>query len=114
MMPQPPSDGDDPKSAPSDPERKRPMSLAEARKHLPIVDSLPVAKTRAVDLKDIDRRPVPRYTVWELTLACDHRCLHCGPRAGEARPNELTLDECLQLVDEMAELGVGESDTATK
>ncbi len=107
MMP-PPPDGDRPDDEGTPAKRARPMSLADARKRLPIVNSLPAPKTRAVNLKDIDRRPIPRYTVWELTLACDHRCLHCGPRAGDARPNELTLDECLKLVDEMAELGVGE------
>src|SRR5690606_1457525 len=39
---------------------------------------------------------------------CDHRCLHCGPRAGQARPDELTTEEALRLVAELAELGVGE------
>ena len=107
MMP-PPPDGDRPDDEGTPAKRPRPMSLADARKRLPIVNSLPIPKTRAVNLKDIDHRPVPRYTVWESTLACDHRCLHCGPRAGDARPNELTLDECLKLVDEMAELNVGE------
>ena len=33
--------------------------------------------------------PHPRYVVWELTLACDQRCAHCGSRAAEARPDEL-------------------------
>ena len=51
---------------------------------------------------------MPRLAVWELTLACDQRCLHCGPRAADARPDELTTEEALQLVGELAEMGVGE------
>ena len=27
----------------------------------------------------------PRSVVWELTLACDLRCEHCGSRAGHVR-----------------------------
>jgi radical SAM protein with 4Fe4S-binding SPASM domain len=46
--------------------------------------------------------------VWETTLRCDQACRHCGSRAGVARPNELTTDECLDLVRQLAELGVME------
>jgi len=47
----------------------------------------------------------PRNCVWEITLACNLRCGHCGSRAGRARPDELTTDECLDVVDQLAELG---------
>ena len=83
------------------------MRLDEARRRLPIVDQLPAAKNRAVKTSE----PVgarPGLAAWEFTLACDHRCVHCGPRAGQARPNELTTEEALQLVDDLAEIGVGE------
>ncbi len=50
----------------------------------------------------------PIYCVWELTLACDLACRHCGSRAGKARPDELSTDECLDLVRQLAELGVKE------
>jgi radical SAM protein with 4Fe4S-binding SPASM domain len=50
----------------------------------------------------------PVYVVWELTLACDHACTHCGSRAGKAREDELTTDEALRVVGELAELGVRE------
>jgi radical SAM protein with 4Fe4S-binding SPASM domain len=46
----------------------------------------------------------PRYVVWELTLACNMRCEHCGSQAGKARSDELTLDEMLHVCDELAEL----------
>ena len=50
----------------------------------------------------------PRYVVWELTLKCDLACRHCGSRAGKARPSELTVDQCLEIVDKLAEMGTKE------
>ncbi len=47
----------------------------------------------------------PRVAVWEITLACNARCRHCGSRAGARRPNELDLREALELVAALAELG---------
>jgi radical SAM protein with 4Fe4S-binding SPASM domain len=47
----------------------------------------------------------PQNTVWEITFACNMRCLHCGTAAGRIRPEELTSDEALALIDELAELG---------
>jgi radical SAM protein with 4Fe4S-binding SPASM domain len=47
----------------------------------------------------------PAYVVWELTLRCDHVCLHCGSRALKPRPNELTTTEALKVVDSLAEMG---------
>jgi radical SAM protein with 4Fe4S-binding SPASM domain len=50
----------------------------------------------------------PVYVVWELTLACDQRCGHCGSRAGKKRSGELGLDECRRVIDELAALGTRE------
>jgi radical SAM protein with 4Fe4S-binding SPASM domain len=50
----------------------------------------------------------PVYVVWELTQACDHACGHCGSRSGRALDDELSTDEALRLVDQMADLGVRE------
>ncbi|MBC8069389.1 MAG: radical SAM protein [Deltaproteobacteria bacterium] len=85
------------------------MALQDVRRRLPIVDALPTPKNRSYTSRNIEG-PVPRPTiaVWEFTLMCDHRCLHCGPRAGKARDDELTTEEALRLVAELAELGVGE------
>jgi radical SAM protein with 4Fe4S-binding SPASM domain len=47
----------------------------------------------------------PRNCVWELTLACNCNCTHCGSNAGHVRPGELDLKEALALVAELAELG---------
>ncbi|MBI5486987.1 MAG: radical SAM protein [Deltaproteobacteria bacterium] len=51
-------------------------------------------------------RPPPRFCVWELTLACDARCIHCGSSAGAPRPAELDTPEALALCDALADLGV--------
>jgi radical SAM protein with 4Fe4S-binding SPASM domain len=47
----------------------------------------------------------PRACVWELTLACNLRCKHCGSIAGNRRPDELTLDECRRVAEELVALG---------
>jgi radical SAM protein with 4Fe4S-binding SPASM domain len=46
----------------------------------------------------------PRACGWELTLACNLRCKHCGSLAGRQRPDELSRDECLRLADELVAL----------
>src|SRR5271170_6397891 len=51
---------------------------------------------------------VPVHVVWEITLACDLKCLHCGSRAGHRRAVELSTAECRQVVDALAELGTRE------
>lgn len=48
------------------------------------------------------------YAVWELTLACNLACAHCGSRAGQARQHELSTAEALDLVDQLAEVGIAE------
>jgi radical SAM protein with 4Fe4S-binding SPASM domain len=50
----------------------------------------------------------PRSCLWELTLKCSMHCMHCGSLAGKARSNELTLDECYEVADELVLLGCEE------
>ncbi|MDX9724279.1 MAG: radical SAM protein [Myxococcota bacterium] len=47
----------------------------------------------------------PRTVVWEITLECNLRCLHCGSRAGLARDAELSTAECLDVVQQLADAG---------
>jgi MoaA/NifB/PqqE/SkfB family radical SAM enzyme len=47
----------------------------------------------------------PRTCVWELTLACNLRCKHCGSRAGAPREGELSTSECLDVVSQLAAAG---------
>src|SRR5689334_13650562 len=53
-------------------------------------------------------RSHPVAVVWEITLACNLKCVHCGSRAGKARPSELTTEECLDVVRQLARLRVRE------
>lgn len=48
---------------------------------------------------------IPRYAVWELTNACNAKCLHCGSQSGTCRENELTLEEALRVCDQLKEAG---------
>src|SRR5580700_10409500 len=92
-------------------ERALELGRARPKRGLPIA---PEAKAGARNLplaaeaRDVDRRSRPIYAVWEVTLACDLACRHCGSRAGHGRPDELTTAEALDLVDQMADLGVKE------
>lgn len=49
-------------------------------------------------------KPYPSYVVWELTLRCDQRCLHCGSRAAIKRKDELNLAEALNIVADLKRL----------
>jgi radical SAM protein with 4Fe4S-binding SPASM domain len=96
---------------PLDPaQREEYLRAKRPRTSLPIApDALPAKrKLPLLEARDKDSRYRPLYAVWEITLACDLACRHCGSRAGKDRPDELTTEECLDLVDQMAELGVQE------
>ena len=59
-------------------------------------------------VSSVDYEYVPEACVWELTLRCNMRCIHCGSSAGKSRENELTIDECLKVADDLLDL-IGES-----
>jgi radical SAM protein with 4Fe4S-binding SPASM domain len=81
------------------PRRDLPMAArSEERRRLPL----------APEARDVDRDTRPLYAVWEITMQCDLACRHCGSRSARARPDELTTAECLDLVDQLAELGCQE------
>ncbi|MCP4604595.1 MAG: radical SAM protein [Proteobacteria bacterium] len=48
----------------------------------------------------------PYRALWEITRRCDLRCGHCLVDGGLASSDELTTEEALDLVDQMAELGI--------
>jgi radical SAM protein with 4Fe4S-binding SPASM domain len=78
------------------PRRDLPLvARGEARRRLPL----------AAESRDIDRAYRPIYAVWEVTLLCDLACRHCGSRSARARPDELSTAECLDVVDQLADLG---------
>lgn len=80
------------------PPRRLPIAphASPGARHLPLL-----AEARA-----LDRETRPIYAVWEITLRCDLACRHCGSRAGHERPDELDTQGCLDLVAQMAALGV--------
>jgi radical SAM protein with 4Fe4S-binding SPASM domain len=84
--------------------RARPQRLPLAPRAIPARRRLPLMS----EARDADRAWKPVYAVWEITLKCDLACRHCGSRAGHARPDELTTEECLDVVRQMADLGVKE------
>ncbi|MFQ5870573.1 MAG: radical SAM protein [Candidatus Geothermarchaeales archaeon] len=48
----------------------------------------------------------PFLVVWNLTNACNLRCLHCYQNAGRPLPDELTLEEKLDVVDQLSSMDV--------
>jgi radical SAM protein with 4Fe4S-binding SPASM domain len=80
------------------------LRLPLARPESPPQRRLPLLGTA----RPIDRTIRPTYAVWEVTLLCDLACTHCSSRAGRARPDELSTAEALDLVDQLAALGVRE------
>lgn len=70
-------------------------------------DTVATRPARARSLADLQHF-VPVHAVWEITLACDLKCRHCGSRAGHRRTAELSTEECLRVVDALAALGTRE------
>lgn len=46
--------------------------------------------------------------IWEITLKCNLSCVHCGSRAAKSRAQELSTEEALDLVRQLAEVGIDE------
>jgi len=91
---------------------ERARLLAQPRpRSLPIVPDAPPGPRRlplADSARAVDQKARPIYAVWEITLRCDLACRHCGSRAGHARSDELSTEECLDLARQMAALDVKE------
>jgi len=67
----------------------------------------PQSYARFVEHSDPDV-VTPKYCVWEITLACDLGCKHCGSRAGNGRSDELSTAQCLDTVRQLKEGGFTE------
>lgn len=48
----------------------------------------------------------PVSVVWSLSYRCNLRCMHCYQDASQPSSDELTIDEQLDIVDQMARVGV--------
>jgi radical SAM protein with 4Fe4S-binding SPASM domain len=52
------------------------------------------------------RVPPPQVVYFDVTMRCNLRCAHCGVDAGEPLENELSTDECINIIDQLAHAGV--------
>jgi mycofactocin biosynthetic radical S-adenosylmethionine protein MftC len=50
----------------------------------------------------------PVNITWEITHQCNLRCIHCLSASNQASPDELTFEECKNIVDQLAKLKVFE------
>jgi radical SAM protein with 4Fe4S-binding SPASM domain len=50
----------------------------------------------------------PNVCFWEITQACNLRCIHCESASGEPESDELDTDEALDLAEQLAEIGCHE------
>ncbi len=48
---------------------------------------------------------IPIYCFWEITDACNLRCIHCEADAGVRSPDELSTDEAFSLIDSLKKAG---------
>src|SRR3954469_21417688 len=92
------------------PEGERAQLLATKRpvRALPLISPGKRRLPLADESRAVDQQVRPLYVVWEVTLRCDLACRHCGSRAAHARPDELSTEECLDLIRQMAALSVRE------
>lgn len=48
----------------------------------------------------------PFQIVWNITKACNFKCIHCYENAGKKADDELTTDEIIDGIDKLSRLGV--------
>lgn len=48
----------------------------------------------------------PITSVWEITMGCNMRCMHCGSICESALEDELTTDEALDLCRQIGDIGL--------
>ncbi len=46
----------------------------------------------------------PGHPVWEVTTACNLRCIHCHATSGKPDPRELNTDDGKRFIDQLAEM----------
>ena len=48
----------------------------------------------------------PVNVTWEISLGCNLQCVHCLSDAGQASEDELSREECLNLIDQLVAIKV--------
>ncbi len=56
------------------------------------------------EFREISQKPIP-VVVWNSTLKCNLRCVHCYANAGR-RVNELTTKEAKEMIDDLASMKI--------
>ena len=57
-------------------------------------------------MMNLDYNENPFIVIWELTRACELKCLHCRAEAQYHRdPHELTFEDGKQLIDQIYDMG---------
>ncbi len=56
-------------------------------------------------LVEASKKPVP-VTVWNTTSRCNLRCVHCYADAGSRRSGELSTQEAMEFIDDLASIQV--------
>jgi radical SAM protein with 4Fe4S-binding SPASM domain len=46
----------------------------------------------------------PSHPVWEMTTACNLRCIHCHASGGKPAPDELSTEEAKRMLSQLAEI----------
>src|SRR5262249_2804723 len=92
-----------PTSGPATPRRWRRWPLR--RSSMPADQALPAS---AVPLTGRFKAGLsaPICLTWELTYACNLQCVHCLSASGRRDPRELSMQECMRVVDERERMQV--------
>jgi len=56
----------------------------------------------------VRQKRIPYSALFELTLRCNMRCIHCGSSAGKSRTKELTVGQWKAIIQELLEMGCNE------
>jgi len=56
-------------------------------------------------LVEFSRSLIP-IVVWNITLKCNLKCLHCYASAGDKNKDELKTEDCLNIIDQLSEIKV--------
>jgi radical SAM protein with 4Fe4S-binding SPASM domain len=46
----------------------------------------------------------PGHPAWEITSACNLKCIHCHAASGEPNPDDLSTDEAKRFIDDLTEV----------
>lgn len=80
--------------------------LSEIVARYPRIPSLLAQSVGELGVSAPQNFSAPLLIVWNFTNACNLRCKHCYQNAGAPLPDELSLKEKLNVVDQMIESGV--------